>query len=288
MTAPQLYRFEAVGPIAPLEAAYDRASLEPGVGLSASLFEHDGGKTRRLEILFDALPDHDGVLAALGLKEGEVETALGELQQQDWVALSLAGLPPVTAGRFRLRGSHDAPSRGGVIDLLIEAGEAFGTGHHGTTKGCLLAIHDLLKKGAPKTCLDVGTGTGALAIAVALATRRKVTATDIDPIAVRVARENVELNGARGLVRLIEADGLRSPGLRGKRYDLVIANILAGPLQAMAGDIVKATEHGGVIVLSGLLAPQGRAVIAAYRAKGARLVRSYDLDGWLTLVLARP
>jgi ribosomal protein L11 methyltransferase len=292
MTAPQLYRFEAVGPTALLEAAYDRASLEPGVGLSASLFEHDGGRTRRLEILFDELPDHDGVLAALGLEEsfgeGEVETALGALEPQDWVALSLAGLPPVEAGRFRLRGGHDAPSGGGGIDLLIEAGEAFGTGHHGTTKGCLLAIHDLLKKGSPRTCLDVGTGTGALAIAVALATRRKVTATDIDPVAVRVARENVELNGAKGLVTLIEADGLRSPVLLRRRYELVIANILAGPLQAMAGDIVKATEHGGAIVLSGLLRPQGRAVTAAYRARGARLVRAYDLDGWLTLVLTRP
>lgn len=288
MTQPQLHRFEAVGPIAPLEAAYDRATAEPGVGLSASLFEHDGGKTRRLEILFDVLPDHDGVLRALGLREGEVETAVGALEPQDWVAMSLAGLPPVTAGRFRLRGGHDAPSQGGGLDLLIEAGEAFGTGHHGTTKGCLIAIHDLLKKGAPRSCLDVGTGTGALAIAVALATRRKVTATDIDPVAVRVARENVALNGAKGLVTLIEADGLHAPALRGKRYALVIANILAGPLQAMAGDIVKATEHGGAIVLSGLLAPQARPVIAAYRAKGAQLARSYDLDGWATLVLTRP
>jgi ribosomal protein L11 methyltransferase len=288
MTQPQLYRFEAVGPTALLYAAFERAADEPGVGLSASLFEHDGGRARRLEILFDHLPDYDSVLAALDLSPGEVETALGELQQQDWVALSLAGLAPVTAGRFRLRGSHDAPSEGGGVDLLIEAGEAFGTGHHGTTRGCLLAIHDLLKKGAPRTCLDVGTGTGALAIAVALATKRKVMATDIDPIAVRVARENVALNGARGFVRLIEADGLRSPALRGKRYELVIANILAGPLQAMAGDIVRATEHGGAIVLSGLLSPQARTVIAAYRSKGARLARIYDLEGWVTLVLTRP
>lgn len=285
MNAVSLYRFEAVGRPALLEAAYARTEREPPLALSASLFEH--GADRRLELIFDHIPDHDGVIAALGLLGAEVQTAVGEVTPQDWVALSLAGLPPIEAGRFRLHGSHDQGRTGGGVDMLIEANEAFGTGHHGTTKGCLLAIDDLLKKDTPRSTLDVGTGTGALALAVALATHRTVLATDIDPVAVRVARENVAANGAAGLVQVIEADGFKSPQLRGRRFDLVIANILAGPLQQMAGDIVKATAPGGAIVLSGLLAPQARAVIAAYRSKGVRLARSYDLDGWATLVLAK-
>ncbi len=287
MTTPQLYRFEAVGPPGALEAAYARADADPPLALAASLFEHDGGRARRLELIFGSLPDRDGVLEALGLADGEVETALGALQPQDWVALSLAGLPPVEAGRFRLRGSHDAPRAGGGVDLLIEAGEAFGTGHHATTRGCLLALHHLLETGAPRRALDLGTGTGALAIALARATRRPVLATDIDPVAVGVARANARLNGAAGLVTVVEADGFAAPTLRGRRFDLVIANILAGPLQAMAGGIVRACAPGGAIVLSGLLEPQARGVLAAYRARGARLVRRYALEGWATLVLSR-
>jgi ribosomal protein L11 methyltransferase len=172
------------------------------------------------------------------------------------------------------------------VDLLIEASEAFGTGHHASTRGCLLALHELLRKRTPRSTLDLGTGTGALAIAVARATRRPVLATDIDPIAVRVARENVRLNAASGLVEVIEADGLAAPALRGRRFDLVIANILAGPLQEMAGDIVRAGAPGGTIVLSGLLEPQERSVLAAYRARGARLARRCVLEGWTTLTLA--
>jgi ribosomal protein L11 methyltransferase len=286
MGPPQLYRFEAVGPAAALEAAYALADGDPPLALSASLFEHGGPDARRLELIFDALPDRDAVLAVLGLTDAEVATAVGALEAQDWVALSLAGLPPVEAGRFRLRGSHDAPREGGCVDLLIEAGEAFGTGHHATTRGCLLALHHLLRKRTPQRTLDLGTGTGALAIAVARAVRRPVLATDIDPVAVRVARENVLLNGAAGLVDVIEADGFAARELCGRRFDLVVANILAGPLEAMAGAIVRACAPGGTIVLSGLLEPQARGVLAAFRAHGARVVRRYVLEGWATLVLA--
>jgi ribosomal protein L11 methyltransferase len=291
MTSP-LFRFEAVGPTPLLEAAYERATAEPQIALAASLFEHGGAAARRLELIFEALPDRAELLDALGLFDLEVVTAVGQLAAQDWVALSLTGLPPVEAGRFRLRGGHDAPRPGGGVDLLIEAGEAFGTGHHATTRGCLLAIHDLLNVRRPSPShaaltLDLGTGTGALAIAVAKATHRPVIATDIDPVAVRVARGNARLNGAAGLVSVLEADGLRSPALRGRRFALVLANILAGPLHAMAGDIVDACAPGGTIVLSGLLEPQARGVAAAYRARGARLVRRYVLEGWATLVLTR-
>ena len=287
MTPPQLYRFEAVGPAAALDAALARATeADPPLALAASLFEHGPG-AGRLELLFDAPPDRDRVLAALGLEGAEIQTALGALQDRDWVALSQSGLPPVAAGRFRLRGGHDAAHAGGGVDLLIEAGEAFGTGHHATTLGCLVALDGLLKRGRPASVIDVGTGTGALAIAVARAIHGPVTATDIDPVAVRVAAENAALNGAGGVVELIEADGLDHPSLRGRRFDLVIANILAGPLMAMAGDLVAATEPGGAIVLSGLLEPQARGVLAAHRSHGARLVRRIVIDGWATLVLGR-
>jgi ribosomal protein L11 methyltransferase len=288
MSTPALFRFEAVGPAALLEPAHARALTDPPLALAASLFEHNGPTTRRLELIFDALPDRAALLEALGLFDLEVETSVSQLAPRDWVALSLAGLPPVEAGRFRLRGGHERPRAGGGVDLLIEAGEAFGTGHHATTRGCLLALHDLLKTRKPARALDLGTGTGALAIAAAKATHRAVLATDIDPVAVRVARENVRRNGVAGLVRVIEADGLGAPSLRGRRFDLVIANILAGPLHAMAGDIVQACVPGGAIVLSGLLEPQARGVLAAYRARGARARRRYVLQGWATLVLGRP
>ncbi|MGD2134009.1 MAG: 50S ribosomal protein L11 methyltransferase [Maricaulaceae bacterium] len=285
-----LYRFEAVGPAGALETALERAGGDPPLGLSASLFEHGDPSVARLELLFDAPPDLDAVIEALGLDEDAFSFALGQLDARDWVAVSLEGLPPVSAGRFTLRGSHHPPRRGG-IDIVVEAGEAFGTGHHATTLGCLKALDDLLKREGPRrrfrTALDLGTGTGALAVAFAKATRRPALASDIDPIAVRVAAENARANGAGRLVKAIEADGLAHPLLRKRRFDLVLANILAGPLQTLAGDVVEATEPGGVIVLSGLLEPQARAVLAAYRARGAVLVRRYVIDGWASLVLAR-
>lgn len=287
----QLYRFEAVGPALALEEALARATDDPPLALAASLFEHDGPKTARLELLFDHPPDLDRLTGALGLDGRAFSFALGQLEERDWVAASLAGLAPVEAGRFTLRGSHDAPRRGG-IDLVIEAGEAFGTGHHATTYGCLRALDDLLKGEDRdvrfRTALDLGTGTGALAIAFAKATGRPALATDIDPIAVRVATENARANRTGSLVDAIEADGLLHPQLRGRRFDLVMANILAGPLQKLAQDIVRTTARGGTIILSGLLEPQARAVFAAYRARDAVLVRRYVVEGWTSLVLRRP
>lgn len=285
---PNLHRLDAVGPADTLRPALDRASdPEAPIGLAASLFEHDGPQTLRLEVLFDGPPGLDAVKAALGLADTAVTFALAGLGDEDWVARSLEGLAPVEAGRFRLRGSHDAARAGGAVDLLIEAGEAFGTGHHGTTKGCLLAFSDLLKRVRPRRVLDVGTGTGALAIAAAKVLRRTIVATDIDPIAVRVARENALLNGVARHVLALEADGLDAPLLRGRRRDLVFANILARPLQEMAGAIMNATAPGGRIILSGLLTPQARAVRAAYAARGGALERRYTIEGWETLVVRR-
>jgi ribosomal protein L11 methyltransferase len=210
---------------------------------------------------------------------------------KDWVGASLAGLKPVAAGRFIVHGAHD---RGAVptnrIGIEIEAALAFGTGHHGTTRGCLLALDRLCKsrrggKAAPRI-LDLGTGSGVLAIAAARALRARVLASDIDPAAVRAARDNARRTRAGAWVEVVRADGLAAPAIRGAApFDLVFANILLGPLQRLAAPLTKLVAPGGRIVLSGLLTAQANAARSAYGA--LRLERHLVLDGWTSLVLKR-
>jgi ribosomal protein L11 methyltransferase len=225
-------------------------------------------------------------VAELGVGEAECET----FAETDWVKKSLAGLKPVRAGRFLVHGRHDrAAIRANDIAIEIEAGEAFGTGHHGTTAGCLLEIGRIAASKTIRRTLDIGTGSGVLAIAIARLTRAPVLASDIDPVATRVAAANVHLNGAGALIRTITAAGVRGAAFHQHApYDLVVANILAGPLAALAPEIRKVVAPGGTVVLSGLLPEQGRRIIAAYRSVGLQLERSRVLNGWLTLVLSRP
>jgi ribosomal protein L11 methyltransferase len=206
---------------------------------------------------------------------------------KDWVRESLAGLAPVTAGRFIVHGAHDrARIPLNRIGIEIEAALAFGTGHHGTTRGCLLALDWLCKSLPRRRILDLGTGSGVLAIAAARAWRRPVLATDIDGDAVCAARANAALNRAGSFVEVIKADGVTAPKLRERApYDLVLANILLRPLQRLAAPLIRLTAPDGRIVLSGLLASQANAAIAAYRSLA--LERRIDLDGWTTLVLVR-
>jgi ribosomal protein L11 methyltransferase len=209
---------------------------------------------------------------------------------KDWVRESLTGLAPVAAGRFTVHGAHDRASIPfNRIGIEIEAALAFGTGHHGTTRGCLLALDALCKSRggvAMRRILDLGTGSGVLAIAAARALRRPVLATDIDGSAVRAARANAALNRAGGFVEVIRADGVTAPKLRERApYDLVLANILLRPLQRLAAPLTRLTAPGARVVLSGLLASQANAAIAAYR--DLALERRIDLDGWTTLVLVR-
>jgi ribosomal protein L11 methyltransferase len=208
---------------------------------------------------------------------------------KDWVAASLAGLQPVEAGRFLVHGSHDrarVPSH--RIGIEIEAALAFGTGHHGTTRGCLLALDGLLKARRPRRILDLGTGTGVLAIAAARALHRPVLASDIDMQAVRVARENAHLNRVGPLVTLVQAAGLTGrPFAQRAPYDLIFANILLGPLKRLAAPIASVLAPHARVVLSGLLAAHANAALAAYGTQGLRLERRIDLEGWTTLVLAR-
>ncbi|MCA3731078.1 MAG: 50S ribosomal protein L11 methyltransferase [Phenylobacterium sp.] len=210
------------------------------------------------------------------------------LADADWLAMSLSGLPPVRAGRFFVYGAHDQgriPAN--AVALRIEAGAAFGTGHHGTTVGCLQAWNDLIKARRFGKVLDVGAGTGVLAIAAARTGARLARGTDIDAPSVRIARENAALNGARA--QFVHASGLGHQRVRSAApYDLVFANILAPPLVALAQDIRGALRPGGVAILSGLLRTQERRVLAAYRSRGFRLLRRIHRDAWATLVLQRP
>ena len=209
------------------------------------------------------------------------------LPDTDWVRYSLEGLAPVVAGRFFLYGSHDRKRRRhGGVPLEIDAGTAFGTGHHGTTAGCLLALDAILKRHKPRRVLDLGCGTGVLAIAAAQATKRKTLATDIDPEAVRVTQLNAALNGVGSLIH-----GVTTPGLKHSRiansapYDLIFANILARPLISLAQGLISILTPGGNLILSGLTRDQVRWVLAAYRNRGLVCSQTFLLGNWATLNL---
>jgi ribosomal protein L11 methyltransferase len=211
------------------------------------------------------------------------------LPDTDWVAQSLKGLPPVRAGRFLVHGGHDRDARrANDIAIEIEAGQAFGTGHHGTTAGCLRAIDRIARARPIANALDIGTGSGVLAIAIAKATKAPVLASDIDPLAVRIARDNIRFNGVADRVRAIVAGSLGKRVFRmSAPYDLVVANILAEPLVTLAPQTCRLLALGGTLVLSGLLSDQRARVVAAYRGRGLPLLRTFVLDGWLTLVFRR-
>lgn len=212
------------------------------------------------------------------------------LPEEDWVAAGYAALKPIAAGRFLLHGSHDrwrVPAA--AMRIEIDAGRAFGTGHHPTTTGTLFTLDRLMRTRRFLRPLDVGTGTGVLAIAMAKALRRPVVATDIDPIAIEVARENARGNGVAGLLRLAVGPGVDTSLIRAHaRYDLVAANILAEPLRLLAPRLAPLIASGGALVLSGLLPRQREPVVAAYCAQGMRLVAARVFDGWAVLVLRKP
>jgi ribosomal protein L11 methyltransferase len=211
------------------------------------------------------------------------------VEAKDWDKASLEDLVPVPAGRFIVHGQHDrARVPANKLGIEIEAALAFGTGHHGTTRGCLLLLDHVLKSARPSRVLDLGTGTGVLAIAAAKALHRGVLASDIDPPSVRVARENAVLNGVHNNVQAILATGFGSPDFaRRGPFDLVLANILANPLRQLAEPMVRHLERGAHVILSGLLTPQAPAVIAAYRARGLVPFRHLRIEGWSSLLLRR-
>jgi ribosomal protein L11 methyltransferase len=211
------------------------------------------------------------------------------VEAKDWVKASLEDLVPVPAGRFVVHGQHDreriAPNK---IGIEIEAALAFGTGHHGTTRGCLLLLDHVLKAWRPRRVLDLGTGTGVLAIAAARALHEKVLASDIDPLSVQVARENARLNVSGHLVQAIRATGFSAPQFASAApFDLVLANILANPLRQLATPMARHLAPSALVVLSGLLTHQAPGVIAAYRARGLVPVRHLRIEGWSSLLLRK-
>ena len=213
--------------------------------------------------------------------------AFDTVEAKDWVKASLEDLVPVPAGRFVVHGAHDrARIPANKLCVEVEAALAFGTGHHGTTRGCLLLLDHVLKADRPDRVLDLGTGTGVLAIAAARAMHRAIMASDIDAPSVRVARENAQLNGVGHLVQVIRAAGFAAPEFaQFGPFDLVLANILANPLRQLAGPMSKHLAPGACVILSGLLNHQAGAVIAAYRARGLVPVRHLRLEGWSSLLL---
>ena len=279
----------ARGPRAAAEAAAvaldETAATET---LTYSILEEDEDHdVWRIDAFPTSETERSACVELLGAWEG-LRVSTEKLADADWLAMALSGLPPVRAGRFFVYGAHDrglAPAS--TVNLRIEAGAAFGTGHHGTTVGCLLAFDRLLKAQSFPRVLDVGCGTGVLAIAAARTGSKVAVGTDIDRVSVRIANENARLNRAEA--QFVHAAGLDHPDVRaGGPYDLVFANILAPPLVALAQDLKDALRPGGTAILSGLLRTQERRVAAAYLSRGFRIARRLHRDAWATLVLRRP
>jgi ribosomal protein L11 methyltransferase len=263
-------------------------SLDPAGAACAAFAGSDGHW--QVDVHFQTRPDPAALRSMIALAGGGdlVDTLVVEqIAPRDWVKESLAGLKPVTAGRFVVHGAHDrAHILRSRIAIEIEAATAFGTGHHGSTRGCLLALDDLARGYRPRHILDLGTGSGVLAIAAAKLMRRPVLATDIDPRAVQAARINARHNGVAGALTVVRTAGLDAPQISAAApFDLVLANILLTPLQRMAAPLARQLMPNGRVVLSGLLAAQANAAIAAYRSQGLFLERSVSVEGWATLVM---
>ncbi len=254
-------------------------------------FEQPGGRCD-VTLSFAREPDRDAIRDLIAQAAGnEVAGSLSfdAIAARDWVKSSLEGLVPVPAGRFVVHGSHD---RGRVppnkLAIEIEAALAFGTGHHGTTRGCLVLLDQVLCERTPKRVLDLGSGTGILAIAAAKALRRPILASDIDRRSTIVARENARLNGVGNWVDSICATGFASPRFaQSGPFGLVLANILANPLRRLAAPMARHLAPKAYVILSGLLPHQADSVIAAYRANGLRLIRRLQLDGWTSVLMRR-
>ena len=261
--------------------------LDPAEAVCAAFEAAD--RRWQVAVHFGRKPDAAMLRELVGAVAGEAlaRTLVVEtLPARDWVADSLAGLPPVAAGRFWVHGAHHRDRRPvSSIGIEIEAATAFGTGHHATTRGCLIAL-DTLAHRRPRHVLDLGTGSGVLAIAAAKLLRVPVLATDIDLQSVRVARDNARHNGVGHLVETVHAAGLNAPQVAARApFDLVLVNILLRPLQRLAAPIARSLMPGARIVLSGLLAKQGEAALSAYRSQGITLERRIALDEWVTLVM---
>jgi ribosomal protein L11 methyltransferase len=258
---------------------------------AVAAFERPDGRWD-VSIHFAEAPNEAAIRELIALAAGNDvahNIAFDTVEAKDWVAASLEDLVPVPAGRFIVHGRHDrARIAANKLGIEIEAALAFGTGHHGTTRGCLLLLGEVLRSRQPKRVLDLGTGTGVLAIAAAKALRGHVLASDIDPVSVKVARDNARLNGVGNWVEAICATGFSAAQFAARKpFDLVLANILANPLRQMATPMAAHLAPSASVILSGLLPHQAQGVIALYRARGLRLRRHLLIDGWSSLLMRR-
>ncbi len=266
--------------------------LDPAPFAVAHFEIEDGSMLFEVGAHFEDRPD-EIALALLAAVHGAKPWVVSEVPDVDWVAKVRRDLPPVEAGRFFLYGSHDADKvPAGCVPLLIEAAMAFGTGHHGTTVGCLLAIDEMEREGfRPRAIADVGAGTAVLAMGAARVwpEAESIVAGDIDIVAVETAAANLEANGLEGRVTCVEAAGLDAPEFRAAQpFDLIVANILKGPLIELAPDLVGAAAPGGRVILSGLLTTQAEEVAGAYLRLGAQELARREIGEWTTLVLGTP
>lgn len=252
-------------------------------------FERPGGRWD-VTVHFAEPPDQASIRELVGIAAGDdvaQDIQFDTVEAKDWVKATLEELVPVRAGRFIVHGHHDRwkvpPNK---LGIEIEAALAFGTGHHGTTRGCLLLLDSVLKAYRPRRVLDLGTGTGVLAIGAAKALQAEVLASDIDPSSVQVARDNARLNEVGNLVETIRATGFSAPQFaKHGPFDLVLANILANPLRQMATPMARRLAPSALVILSGLLPHQAQSVIAAYRTRGLFLQRHIQVEGWSSLLL---
>ena len=256
---------------------------------AVTAFEGPDGRWH-ISVHFAEPPDQVSIRELVRVAAGDEaaqDISFDRVEAKDWVKATLEELVPVSAGRFVVHGQHDRskvpPNK---LGIEIEAALAFGTGHHGTTRGCLLLLDDVLKAYRPRRVLDLGTGTGVLAIAAAKALQIEVLASDIDPLSVKVAGDNARLNGTGDLVETIRATGFSAPQFQARGpFDLVLANILANPLRQMATPMARHLAPSALVILSGLLPPQAQSVIAAYRTRGLVLKRHIQVEGWSSLLL---
>ena len=262
------------------DVAEEFGFLSDAEALSVSVFEADGGTSHSVQAIFD-------METAAHRAADQIGGHVGKLPETDWVSETQKRLAPIRAGRFYVHGSHDTPlDEDGVQSILIDAGLAFGTGHHGTTKGCLKLFDTLSETETFTDILDLGTGSGVLAIAAAKrCPDAKILATDIDQDAVDVTRHNMALNGTH--FNAIKSDGFQDPALSHRHFDLIFANILAGPLRTMADDIFAVTQPGGTAILSGILDEQADWVGKRFITAGYTIKAQPSLDGWTTLLAIR-
>lgn len=285
-----MFQISAKGPRAAIETAWDALAWTDPSPASAVDAKEDTRVTWRLDAYADSEAEAEACVALINQAAPELNPVIEPLADRDWVTLSLEGLPPVRAGRFIVTGSHAlARTSPGKTDILIEAGPAFGTGHHGTTLGCLLGFEHVLRNGTPRNVLDVGTGSGVLSIAAVKAGAQRAIGTEIDLDSVRVANENAAKNDiGRRFVTYYTRGASNAIIQAAGPFDLIFANILARPLIGLAPSLSRQLARSGHVILSGLLTRQEPLVRAAYAGRGLNLVKRIRRDGWSTLVFRKP